>query len=216
MVRFVLFFAVFACAPCTSFGALLQIATYTFNGSYNPSGVASGFSAPVGANVGVFSAASGGSSIITVATSSLAVNTSNYFRLNAFRNTDLEPFRIERVDFRVRATAGSGKLVLSTDVGNYSNFTKSVSVNSPTYSVLGIKLAQDAVNGFSPSNTPGTSLGLRLYTASDSTTTGFSAQIDEITVYGAIVPEPASMAVFGLLVGGTMIRMRRLRNGRQL
>jgi hypothetical protein len=196
--------------PCTSFGALVQIAKYTLNGSYAPSGVATGFTAPTGANQGFWTIAAGGT-VITNGTLSTSVDPTSYFRMASFRNTALEPFRIERVDFLVKAVQGSGKLVLSSDVSGFTDFSKSVNVSSAGYGVLGINLYQDAVAGFAPSNTPGTSMGLRVYSSSSSSTISFQAQIDEITVYGKVVPEPASFAVFGMVMGGALLRVRILR-----
>ena len=202
-------FKTFLCAvaiavfPSVSFGALLVSYPITVSSGFAPVIVEPGFAASTGVRNTLGGSGAGGV-YTTGATVATTVDSSKY-AIFSISNIVNERFQIERVEFSVKVGTGTGSLVISSDATSpaYSNFGAVGAVTSTTFVPVSIPYNLDAVAS------GGKSWTMRLYTISGDGSS-FTAVIDSIDIYGKVVPEPTSVAIFGLLAtGGLFLKRRR-------
>jgi hypothetical protein len=109
-------------------------------------------------------------------------------------------FIVDNITFQYALTAGVGAAIkVASSIDGFSSFQQ-VIASSPTYQST----------SFNNLGYAGNSVTFRFYTAG--LTSGTPA-LDLVQVNGATVPEPASIAVFGLIgVGGFAVRRLRRKN----
>ena len=188
--------------PSVSFGALLVSYPITSITGLAPTFVAPGFSAPSGVKNTLGGSVAGGV-FTTGTTSATSVNSAN-FSIFSLSNVVSEKFQLERVEFSVKTNGGGGFLVISSDATSpaFSTFGATGAVNSASFVPVYVPYSMDALAA------GGTSMTLRLYTIS-SNGSPFTAEIDSIDIYGKVVPEPTSLAIFGCLGLGALVRLRK-------
>jgi hypothetical protein len=143
--------------------------------------------------------------------SSASTATISSFTFDALRGTSAEPpsgTNVRTVRVSVEANVGSGTpdagFVAGTNVTGLSVSPASTSNLSNTYTEY------EGIFGPSVSLASGKILRLVVtYTASGTASVQTVNRLDNMKIFGSAVPEPTSMAVFGLL--GTGVAFRRLR-----
>ncbi|MCE2750269.1 MAG: PEP-CTERM sorting domain-containing protein [Pirellula sp.] len=140
-----------------------------------------------------------------VTNTSAAAGDSKYNTFS-FTNTGSNPYVLTDMAFDLGRVGGSGtnviRVLVTQQIGTGSeDEVFSVTANSGTLSSKGDSLVNTLLS-------PGETVTYRFYYSRSGSTSG--GLIDNIMLNGELVPEPASMAIFGLLgVGAAARRFRR-------